>query len=219
MLSSGSDCAGLGRSHGNDALQPTTGGTVTVLFTDVVESTRLNQSLGDEQANVLRREIDSLCRAAVERNRGVEVKGPGDGMFLAFHSARGAVRCAQEIQRALVTRGQQASAQTVQLRIGLHTGEVITEAGDLHGETVVIAARLEAAAAGGEILVCSAVYQWPGTARSASSAGRALMSTASRGWPWPGASGARGRPTVRRIRRYRVSCLRSVPRGCTKSQR
>ena len=119
-------------------------GTVTVLFTDVVESTRLNQSLGDEQANVLRREIDSLCREAVERNRGVEVKGLGDGMFLAFQSARRAVRCAQEIQRALVTRGQQASAQTVQLRIGLHTGEVITEAGDLHGETVVIAAGLMA---------------------------------------------------------------------------
>ena len=152
-------------SHGNDALQPTTGGTVTVLFTDVVESTRLNQSLGDEQANVLRRETDSLCRAAVERNRGVELKGLGDGMFLAFQSARRAVRCAQEIQRALVTRGQQASAQTVQLRIGLHTGEVITEAGDLHGETVVIAARLEAAAAGGEILVCSAVYQVLGAAR------------------------------------------------------
>ncbi len=53
----------------------------------------------------------------------------------------------------------------MQLGIGLHTGEVITEAGDLHGATVVIAARLEAAAAGGELLVCSAVYQWPGAAR------------------------------------------------------
>ncbi len=105
MLGSGSDWAGLGRSHGNDARQPTTGGTVTVRFTDVVESTRLNQSLRDEQANVLRREIDSLCRAAVERNRGVVVQGLGDGMFLAFPSARRAVGCAQEIQRALVTRG------------------------------------------------------------------------------------------------------------------
>ena len=49
----------------------------------MVESTRLNQSLGDEQANVLRREIDSLCRAAVERNRGVKVRATPESIVVA----------------------------------------------------------------------------------------------------------------------------------------
>ena len=101
-------------------------GSVTVLFTDTVGSTPLNQRLGDEAANALRQAVVALCREQLETHRGVEVKGTGDGLMLAFQSARRAVRCAQDIQRAVAARNrEQSSEEQVQLRIGLHTGEVI----------------------------------------------------------------------------------------------
>ena len=141
-------------------------GTVTILFTDTVASTALNQRLGDEAAHGLRQAITALCREQLEKHRGVEVKGTGDGLMLAFQSARRGVRCAQEIQRALAARNQAHPGEAVHLRIGLHTGEVIHDEEDLFGETVVIASRLEGAAGSGEILASSSVHALLGTTRA-----------------------------------------------------
>ena len=76
-------------------------GTVTVLFTDLVESTQLNQQLGDDAANAVRRELEQAALDLIERQRGVVVKGLGDGLMVAFQSARRAVACAREIQIAV----------------------------------------------------------------------------------------------------------------------
>src|SRR5581483_5187579 len=140
-------------------------GTVTVLFTDLVDSTQLNQRYGDEVANGLRRELEQLALACVERNRGHVVKGLGDGGMVAVKSAQRAVTGAQEIQRAVTGRRIGSGDPHPTMRIGLHTGEVISEEGDLHGETVIIAKRIEGVAPAGGILVSETVHGVLGTAR------------------------------------------------------
>ena len=133
-------------------------GTVTVLFTDLVDSTRLNQALGDDAARELTRRIEAAAHRQIEAHRGVPIKDIGDGTMAAFASARRAVTAAREIQ-ADVRRlardgvgGEVGPGDEVALRIGLHTGEVIAEDGDLHGETVIIAKRIEGLAPPGGIL-------------------------------------------------------------------
>ena len=150
----------------SDPGAPLPEGTLTVLFTDLVDSTQLNQQYGDEVANSVRREVEQLALASVDRNRGHVVKGLGDGLMVAFQSARRAVACAQEIQRALAGRRTAPDGPHPTMRIGLHTGEVISEDGDLHGETVIIAKRIEGVAPAGGILASETVHGVLGTARS-----------------------------------------------------
>ena len=141
-------------------------GTVTVLSTDLVGSTALNQRLGDEAATAIEREVEGLALAAVGGQNGVVIKETGDGLMAAFQSARRAVACAREIQSALARRNRSQAERAVQLRVGLHTGEVIAENGELHGETVLIAKRIEENALPGTIFVSDTVYGVLGTARA-----------------------------------------------------
>jgi class 3 adenylate cyclase len=141
-------------------------GTVTVLFTDLVDSTHLNQQHGDEVANAIRRDVEQRAMELVDRHRGVLVKGMGDGLMVAFQSARRAVACAREIQVAVADRNRAHPGQQAIMRIGLHTGEVIEENGDLHGETVIIAKRIEGVAPAGGIYASDTVHGVLGTARS-----------------------------------------------------
>jgi class 3 adenylate cyclase/tetratricopeptide (TPR) repeat protein len=140
-------------------------GTVTVLSTDLVGSTALNQRLGDEAATAIERELSGLAHAQVEKQRGVLIKDTGDGLMVAFQSARRAVACAQEIQRAIGRRNREQADTAVQLRVGLHTGEVINDDGGLHGETLILAKRIETVATPGTIFVSGTVYGVLGTAR------------------------------------------------------
>ena len=141
-------------------------GTVTVLFTDVVGSTNLTTSRGDEGAQEILRAQRDLTRQKVEEHSGHEVKGLGDGFMVAFASARMAVACAVGIQRALEehNRGQPLDGQVL-IRIGLNTGEVIQEEADLFGETVIAASRIAAKAKGGQILVSDLVKGLLGRAK------------------------------------------------------
>ena len=122
-------------------------GTVTVVFTDVENSTPLVERLGDERARELFLEHDRLVREAVERAGGVEVEREGDSFMLAFSSARNAVRCAIEIQCAIAR-----SEIPVRVRLGLNTGDVIAEERGYFGRAVFLAARVAGTAGGGEIL-------------------------------------------------------------------
>jgi class 3 adenylate cyclase len=140
-------------------------GTVTVLSTDLVGSTLLNQRLGDEAATAVERELAALAQEQVDKQRGVVVKDTGDGLMVAFQSARRAVVCAQEIQRAIARRNRSRPDSAVQLRVGLHTGEVLNEAGGLHGETLIIAKRIETVAPAGGILASGTLHGVLGTAR------------------------------------------------------
>jgi class 3 adenylate cyclase/tetratricopeptide (TPR) repeat protein len=140
-------------------------GTVTVLSTDLVGSTVLNQRLGDAAATAVLRELAGLAQEQVDKQRGVVLKDTGDGLVVAFQSARRAVACAQEIQRAIARRNRNRPDVAVQLRIGLHTGEVLNEDGGLHGETLIIAKRIETAAPAAGILASDTVHGVLGTAR------------------------------------------------------
>jgi DNA-binding NarL/FixJ family response regulator len=135
----------LRRVHG-ERLRPE--GTVTMLFTDIESSTPLVERLGDEQAREIFLEHDRLVREALDRAGGVEVEREGDKFMLAFSSARSAVRCAVEIQRAL-----ERHAVPLRVRAGLNTGDVIAEERGYFGRAVFVASRVTDAAAGGEILV------------------------------------------------------------------
>ncbi len=142
-------------------------GTVTVLFTDLVDSTLLNQQLGDEAAHALSQSLDRSSTEIVALHRGIVVKGLGDGLMVAFQSARRAVACAHDLQVALRRWNRENPGQLAQMRIGLHTGEVIEDSGDLHGETVIIAKRIESVAPPGGILASDTVFGVLGTARDA----------------------------------------------------
>ena len=141
-------------------------GTVTVLSTDLVGSTLLNQRLGDAAATAVERELAALAQEQVDKQRGVVIKDTGDGLMVAFQSARRAVACAQEIQRAIARRNRSRPDVAVQLRVGLHTGEVLSEDGGLHGETLIIAKRIESVAPAAGILVSDTVHGVLGTARA-----------------------------------------------------
>jgi len=101
------------------------------------------------------RSHNAIVREQVSVYGGFEVKSQGDGFMLAFSSATRAVACAIGIQRGLAAYAGKHPDESVRVRIGLHTGEAIVEAGDFYGRHVNLAARIGAAAEGGEILVSS----------------------------------------------------------------
>jgi class 3 adenylate cyclase len=124
----------------------------TVLFTDIVGSTRRAAELGDRGWSDLRAAHDRIVRGTLERYRGEEVKSLGDGFLATFDGPARAIRCAHELHRELERIG-------ITIRAGLHTGEIRREAADIHGLAVHIAARVGAFASPGEVLVSSTVRE------------------------------------------------------------
>jgi class 3 adenylate cyclase len=128
-------------------------GTVAILFSDIEDSTVLTERLGDERWLQLLREHNAIFREQVSRHDGYEVKSQGDGFMLAFPDPCEALECAIEVQRAFAERERDDAAEPLRVRMGLHTGEVISAEGDYFGKNVILAARIAAQALGGEILV------------------------------------------------------------------
>ncbi|HEX4011076.1 MAG TPA: adenylate/guanylate cyclase domain-containing protein [Solirubrobacteraceae bacterium] len=129
-------------------------GTVTLLFTDIEGSTKLVRELG-EGYEVLLDEHHRLLRGVWAGHDGVEVDTEGDAFFVAFTSAPAAVRAAGAAQTALAAHAWSHGGQ-VRVRMGLHTGEVMVHDGTYMGIDVHYAARLCAAAHGGQVLVSAA---------------------------------------------------------------
>lgn len=127
--------------------------TVTIMFTDMVESTALGDRLGDVEAKALRRAHDRLLKEQFVRFGGRVVEGTGDGFLVTFASARAGVECAVAIQQALAAKHVDGRYLDLQVRIGLHTGEPLVEGDRLFGSDMNLAARVEAAAEGGQVLV------------------------------------------------------------------
>jgi class 3 adenylate cyclase len=127
-------------------------GTVTLLFSDIEGSTAKTEELGDQRWMEVLREHNAIVREHLAAHDGFEVKSEGDGFMLAFQSARKALQCAIETQKAFAKRDE-SSDQPISVRMGLHTGEMIKEGDDFFGKHVNLAARIAAQAAGGEILV------------------------------------------------------------------
>ncbi len=130
-----------------------------IMFTDLVGFTRLGQQ--DEAAALrLRREHQSLLRPIFARFGGREVKSLGDGFLVEFASAVEAVECAVEVQRAIGRRNESAPGEyRFQLRVGLHSGDVVEEEGDVLGDAVNVASRIEPLAEPGGICLSAAIYE------------------------------------------------------------
>jgi class 3 adenylate cyclase len=130
------------------------GGTrwITAMFTDIVDSTSLNSSLGDDAYSDLLATHRELVRRRVAEHDGVEVGTQGDGFLLRFDGAADALRCAIDLQRRAAT-----GDDGVRIRIGLHAGEVVSRDGDVIGRMVNLAARVADRAGADEILVTEPV--------------------------------------------------------------
>ena len=122
----------------------------TVLFTDIVNSTTVAGSVGDRAWKQVVADHRRRTRELVEHFRGVEVDAVGDGFFFIFDSPARAVRCAEALVQAVRPLG-------IEIRAGVHTGEVETVDGKAGGLAVVIGARIGALAGPSEILVSQTV--------------------------------------------------------------
>jgi predicted ATPase/class 3 adenylate cyclase/DNA-binding CsgD family transcriptional regulator len=129
-------------------------GAVTFVFSDIEGSTRLVKALRERYPQVLS-EHRRLVRAAIAARGGREVDTQGDAFFAAFGTATQAVLCALDTQRALAAHRWPGGAQ-VRVRIGIHTGQAVPAGGAYTGLAVHRAARICAAARGGQVLVSQA---------------------------------------------------------------
>jgi class 3 adenylate cyclase len=122
----------------------------TVMFTDIVDSTRRAAELGDRRWRALVESHNQLVRDQLDRYRGREVKTMGDGFLATFDGPARGIRCARAITREL-------PALDLDVRAGLHTGECEVMGDDVGGMAVNIGARVGGLADGGEVLVSSTV--------------------------------------------------------------
>ncbi|MGB6205523.1 adenylate/guanylate cyclase domain-containing protein, partial [Mycobacterium sp.] len=120
----------------------------TVLFTDIVESTRRAAAIGDRDWHALLDAHDAVVRAQLARFRGREVNTSGDGFLAMFDGPQRAIRCAMAIRDAVRALG-------IEVRAGLHTGECEMRGDDIGGIAVHIGARVSALAGPNEVLVSS----------------------------------------------------------------
>jgi class 3 adenylate cyclase len=133
-------------------------GTVSILFSDIEDSTAINQQLGDGAWVRLLNAHDRLVRAQVEEYRGHIIKSQGDGFMIAFSEPAQAVHAGIAIQDALSASTDRRLRKTpIRVRVGIHCGTAIEREGDLLGKNVAMAARVAAEAEGGQILVSDAI--------------------------------------------------------------
>ena len=128
-------------------------GTVTFLFTDIERSTELARQLGADFGRI-RAEHHRIVRAAITAHGGHEIDTAGDGFFVAFDRAGSAVAAALAAQREL--RAVESDQVAVRVRMGIHSAEPHVHEGSYHGVGVHRAARICAAAHGGQILLSNA---------------------------------------------------------------
>jgi class 3 adenylate cyclase len=123
----------------------------TVLFTDIVDSTRRAAEMGDRDWHALLDAHDAIVRSQLSRFRGREVNTSGDGFLAMFDGPQRAIRCAMAIRDAVQVLG-------IEVRAGLHTGECEIRGDDIGGIGVHIGARVSARAAANEVLVSSTLH-------------------------------------------------------------
>lgn len=124
----------------------------TVVFTDIVGSTQRAGALGDERWRDLLDRHDAVIRSQIQRFGGREVNTAGDGFVATFVSPSAAIACAQEIVDAVLLLG-------IEVRVGIHAGEVEVRGTDVAGMAVHIGARVAALARPSEVLVSSTLRE------------------------------------------------------------
>jgi adenylate cyclase len=128
-----------------------------IVFTDLVDSTRLAQS-NEPRALALIQEQEDLARPLIATHRGRLVKSTGDGLLIEFASALDAVEMAVALQLGVRDRGAVPGVTPMQLRIGIHLGDVQRRGRDIFGDAVNIASRVQSVAEPGGIVLSESVY-------------------------------------------------------------
>jgi len=137
-------------------------GTITLVFTDIQGSTKLWDSLGNTFETILETH-NTLIRNTLKEHNGYEVKTEGDSFMIAFQQANDATQFALSVQEKLQQHDWPEESGEILVRIGLHTGSVITRENeqkqiDYFGPTVNLAARISSAAHGGQIILSNSTY-------------------------------------------------------------
>ena len=140
-----------------DLARVTGDGRVVIMFSDIEESTALNERIGDRAWVKLIGSHDKLVQRLVQRQSGHVVKSQGDGFMIAFARAEQAVRCGIDVQHELDKDAKRKRQEEIRVRIGIHMGRSVRRGDDLFGRNVAMAARVAAQAVGGEILVSQPV--------------------------------------------------------------
>ncbi len=140
-----------------DLAKVTRDGRVVIMFSDIEESTALNERIGDRAWVKLIGSHDKLVQRLVQRQSGHVVKSQGDGFMIAFARAEQAVRCGIDVQHELDRDAKRKRQEEIRVRIGIHMGRSVRRGDDLFGRNVAMAARVAAQAVGGEILVSQPV--------------------------------------------------------------
>jgi adenylate cyclase len=134
-------------------------GTLAILFSDIEDSTVINERVGDRAWLRILAAHDRVVRDRVEREQGHVVKSQGDGFMVAFSEPEPAVRCAVAIERGIAGGPRRLRKAEIKVRIGIHVGKAVAKDDDLFGRNVAFAARVAGEADGGEILVSSDVAE------------------------------------------------------------
>ena len=134
-------------------------GTITIVFSDIESSTQRATSMGDASWMKVLTAHNDIIKRHVNAWQGTVVKNQGDGFMLTFGGARRALRAMIGVQQDLLRFADENPEQGVRVRVGVHTGEVIAEDGDIFGKHVMLAARVGGIAEGGQILVSSLVRE------------------------------------------------------------
>ena len=134
-----------------------------MLFTDVEGSTDFRTRRGDDAAHRRLQALHDLVTREIEHHGGRVIKALGDGVLAVFRSPRSAVKSSASIQREVAAHNRSHPEDTLRVRIGINTGEVLQENDDVFGEAVNAAARISALAQGGQTLVSAMVKDLVGT--------------------------------------------------------
>ncbi|MFD3429179.1 adenylate/guanylate cyclase domain-containing protein [Nocardia fluminea] len=160
VLTSIEDLAGWARVERPDLARLAPDGNVVIMFSDIEQSTALNEQLGDRAWVKLLDRHHRLVDRCVRTHDGHVVKNQGDGYMIAFAAPDQAVRCGVAIQAALRKDAESSRGDSdFRVRIGIHMGSSVRRGDDLFGRNVAMAARVTAQAEGGEVLLSEPVLE------------------------------------------------------------
>ena len=131
----------------------------TIVFTDMVDSTKMTQRLGDDEAMRRLRIHDSIIRTTLDGHQGREVKHTGDGILASFDTVTSGIGGSIAIQNAFALHNEEHADAAIRIRIGISAGEPVAESNDLYGLTVNLAARICDYADPGSVYVSNAVRE------------------------------------------------------------
>jgi class 3 adenylate cyclase/pSer/pThr/pTyr-binding forkhead associated (FHA) protein len=133
---------------------------VTVLFVDIVDSTRFYNDHGDVAGLVMVRKCLELLMPSIERRQGTVIKTLGDAILARFGDAEPAVRCAIEMQRSVAERNRgRAPNDEIHVRVAINLGLALVMGNDVFGDVVNVASRIESATERDEILISPSAYE------------------------------------------------------------